>query len=66
MKWIFQNGIILDKDLEQISLLDKMTYSEKYLLSIDEYKERLNKNPNQLYIIKNSKRDIVAYVSIIP
>ena len=66
MKWIFQNGIISEKDLEQISLLDKMTYSEKYLLSIDEYKERLNKNPNQLYIIKNSKRDIVAYVSIIP
>lgn len=66
MKLYFQKGIKSNKDIEEIHLLDKLTYSEKYLLDIDDYKKRIERNPNQIFIVKNSMRDVVGYVSIVP
>ena len=65
-KLIYQKGIAVEEDLEKINLLDKMTYSDKYLLSVSDYKKRIEKNNKHIYIVKNSKRDVVAYMSIIP
>lgn len=65
-KLIYQKGINVEEDLEKINLLDKMTYGEKYLLSVSDYKKRIEKNNNHIYVVKNSKRDVVAYISIIP
>lgn len=66
MQLTFHKGINSDKDLEEIHLLDKLTYGEKYLLSIEEYKQRIEKNPDQLFIVRNSQRVIVGYISMVP
>lgn len=66
MKITFHKGIQGEKDLEEINNLDKLTYSEKYLLDIDEYKKRLKKNSNQIYLVRNSKRNVIGYISLIP
>ena len=65
--WItFHKGISNEDDLKQINALDKAEYSDKYLLDIKEYKSRLRKNPDQIYVARNSKRNIIAYTSLVP
>lgn len=66
MKLIYYKGIKSKQELEQINLLDKLTYSDKYLLRIEDYEKRLEKNPNQIYIVKNEMRVVIGYLSIIP
>lgn len=66
MQLTFHKGIKSDKDLEEIHLLDKLTYGEKYLLSINEYKQRIEKNPDQIFVVRNSQRIIVGYISMVP
>lgn len=66
MKITFHKGISEEGDLKQINKLDKITYGEKYLLDISDYKNRLKKNPNQIYIVRNSSKNIIAYTSLVP
>ena len=56
MKLYFQKGIKSNKDIEEIHLLDRMTYSEKYLLDIDDYKKSCKEyNGDSLYMLINAK-----------
>lgn len=66
MKIYFEKNISSKKDLEGIHLLDKLTYSKKYLLDIEDYEKRVIKNPNQIFVAKNTMRTVIGYVSIVP
>lgn len=66
MRLTYHKGIKSKTDLEQINLLDKLTYSDKYLLNIEDYEKRLKKNPEQIFIVKNDMRVVIGYLSIIP
>lgn len=62
----FECGQVSERDIHQINLLDVMHYDEKYLLSFQDYKERLEKNKNIIYTVKNSTGVLIGYCSIVP
>lgn len=66
MGFKFYNVINSKENLEEIHLLDKITYSEKYLLTVEDYHTRLIKNPNQIYILKDSNNILAGYLSMVP
>ncbi len=66
MGFKFYNVINSKENLEEIHLLDKITYSEKYLLTVEDYHTRLIKNPNQIYIVKDSNNILAGYLSMVP
>lgn len=53
-------------EIEQIQLLDSLTYSDKYLLSVENYMERVKINSSILYAAKNTQNIIIGYISIVP
>lgn len=53
-------------EIEQIQLLDSLTYSDKYLLSVEDYMERVKINSSILYAAKNTQNIIIGYISIVP
>ena len=53
-------------EIEQIQLLDSLTYSDKYLLSVENYMERVKINSSILYASKNTQNIIIGYISIVP
>lgn len=53
-------------EIEQIQLLDSLTYSDKYLLSVEDYMERVRINSSILYAAKNTQNIIIGYISIVP
>ena len=66
MGFKFYNVINSKENLEEIHLLDKITYIEKYLLTVEDYQTRLIKNPNQIYIVKDSNNILAGYLSMVP
>lgn len=50
----------------KICLLDSLIYEEKYILSFNDYKNRLEKNKNLIFTVKNDNDEVVAYTSFIP
>ncbi len=66
MKLYYEKGVKTEKDIEEIQLLDSITYSDKYLISVEDYKKRLQKNSDIIYVVRNSRNNIVGYFSVIP
>ena len=66
MVFKFECGQVTSRDIQQINILDAMTYDKKYLLSFDDYKERLDQNKYIIYTAKDSCGMLIGYYSIVP
>ena len=62
----YVKGSLSENDFYEIYLIDKSFYGEKYLLKLEDYKNRYIKNPNIYYTSRDSRNRIIGYFSVIP
>lgn len=66
MKYSFCRTDLNEADFHKIHELDKRCYDKKYVISVEDIKQRYNKNPFIYFSIRDLKGRLIGYTSVIP